>query len=145
MKMEMKVVMGMVMEVEIVMDMEMVMGMEMKDEMETGMGLKEELVWQGGLRRWNLCFTSVTDHQDGLPDIIQGNVTSFKPIRLQDAIRMANILIDQKVRVNTARQADNKRKWKNHLRDNHVHQQTFKRPNVARVYTAGRNEKKAYS
>nr|GEX98840.1 reverse transcriptase domain-containing protein [Tanacetum cinerariifolium] len=32
----------------------------------------------------------------GLPDNIQGNVTSSKPVRLQDAIRMANGLMDQK-------------------------------------------------
>nr|GFC10706.1 reverse transcriptase domain-containing protein [Tanacetum cinerariifolium] len=49
------------------------------------------------------------------------------------------------VRVNAARQADNKRKWENHSRDNHVHQQPFKRPNVARAYNARGNEKKAYS
>ncbi|GJY13260.1 putative reverse transcriptase domain-containing protein [Tanacetum coccineum] len=55
--------------------------------------------------------------------------------------RMASSLMDQKVR----RQADNKRKWENHSRDNHVHQQPFKRPNVARAYTAGGNEKKAYA
>ncbi|GJS02456.1 putative reverse transcriptase domain-containing protein [Tanacetum coccineum] len=38
--------------------------------------------------------------------------------RLQDAVRMANSLMDQKVHVNTARQADNKRKWENYSRDN---------------------------
>ncbi|GJZ05103.1 hypothetical protein Tco_0538378 [Tanacetum coccineum] len=32
----------------------------------------------------------------GLPDNIQGNVTSFAPTSLQDAIRMANSLMDQK-------------------------------------------------
>ncbi|GJW67597.1 putative reverse transcriptase domain-containing protein [Tanacetum coccineum] len=35
----------------------------------------------------------------GLPDNIQGNVTSSKPVQLQDAIRMANGLMDQQVRV----------------------------------------------
>ncbi|GKD78865.1 hypothetical protein Tco_1341486, partial [Tanacetum coccineum] len=76
----------------------------------------------------------------GLPDNIQGNVTSSAQTRLQDAVRMANSLMDQKVRANTARLADNKRKWENHSRDNRVpQQQPFKRPNVARAYTARNN------
>ncbi|GJX79484.1 putative reverse transcriptase domain-containing protein [Tanacetum coccineum] len=67
---------------------------------------------------------------------MKGNdVTAYKQ-RPQDVIRMASSLIDQKVHANVARQADNKIKWENHSRDNHVHQQPFKRPNVARVYTA---------
>ncbi|GJU30101.1 reverse transcriptase domain-containing protein [Tanacetum coccineum] len=45
----------------------------------------------------------------GLPDSIQWNVTSFAPTRLQDAVRMASSLMDQKVRANAARQADSKR------------------------------------
>nr|GEZ53196.1 reverse transcriptase domain-containing protein [Tanacetum cinerariifolium] len=53
-------------------------------------------------------------------------------------------LIDQKVRANAARQADNNIKWENHLRDNHVHQQPFKRTNVERSSTTGNNEKKPY-
>ncbi|GJV90389.1 putative reverse transcriptase domain-containing protein [Tanacetum coccineum] len=68
----------------------------------------------------------------GLLDSIQGNVTSFAPTRFQDAARMASSLMDQKVHAITTRQADNKRKWENHSRDNHVHQQPFKRSNVAR-------------
>ncbi|GKB47367.1 putative reverse transcriptase domain-containing protein [Tanacetum coccineum] len=46
----------------------------------------------------------------GLPDNIQGNVTSSKPVRLQDAIRMANGLMVQKVYVYVARSAEQKRK-----------------------------------
>ncbi|GKB94881.1 putative reverse transcriptase domain-containing protein [Tanacetum coccineum] len=38
----------------------------------------------------------------GLPDNIQGNVTSSKPVRLQDDIRMANGLMDQKFLQNMA-------------------------------------------
>ncbi|GJV31384.1 hypothetical protein Tco_1391784 [Tanacetum coccineum] len=41
----------------------------------------------------------------GLPYRIQGNVTSSVPTRLQDAIKMANNLMDQKVHANAARQA----------------------------------------
>ncbi|GJZ34777.1 retrovirus-related pol polyprotein from transposon TNT 1-94 [Tanacetum coccineum] len=57
----------------------------------------------------------------GLPDNIQGNVTSSKPVRLQDAIRMANGLMDQKVRA------------------------SFKRQNVAQAVTVGNNEKRGYA
>ncbi|GJT75707.1 hypothetical protein Tco_1042432 [Tanacetum coccineum] len=49
----------------------------------------------------------------GLPNNIQGNVTSSKPVRLQDAIRMANGLMDKKVRVYVARSAEQKRKFDN--------------------------------
>ncbi|GKB76849.1 reverse transcriptase domain-containing protein [Tanacetum coccineum] len=49
----------------------------------------------------------------GLPDNIQGNVTSSKPFRLQDAIRMANGLMDQKVRVYATRNAEQNRKFDN--------------------------------
>nr|GEV71148.1 hypothetical protein [Tanacetum cinerariifolium] len=40
---------------------------------------------------------------------------------------------------------DNIQGNENHSRDSHVHQQPFKRPNIARAYTSGSNEKKAYS
>nr|GEX20516.1 hypothetical protein [Tanacetum cinerariifolium] len=80
----------------------------------------------------------------GIQDNIQGNVTSSILASLQDAIRMANSLMDQKVRANATRQAKNKRKWENNLRDNHVQQSPHKRHNMARAYTAGANEKKAY-
>ncbi|GKE44232.1 putative reverse transcriptase domain-containing protein [Tanacetum coccineum] len=52
--------------------------------------------------------------------------------------------IQGNVHPNAARQDDNKIKWDNHSRDNHVHQQPFKRTNVARAYTARSNEKNPY-
>ncbi|GJV44792.1 putative reverse transcriptase domain-containing protein [Tanacetum coccineum] len=76
----------------------------------------------------------------GLPDNIQGNVTSSKPTRLQDAIKMANGLMDQKVCAYAVRNVENKRKLENTPRDNHVQQPPFKRQNVARAYTIGNNE-----
>nr|GEX22608.1 putative reverse transcriptase domain-containing protein [Tanacetum cinerariifolium] len=66
------------------------------------------------------------------------------PKRLQDAVRMASGLIDQKVRTHAAKQVDNKTKWENQQRDNHVPLQPFKRTNVARAYTTGNNERKGY-
>nr|GEZ09980.1 reverse transcriptase domain-containing protein [Tanacetum cinerariifolium] len=80
----------------------------------------------------------------GLPDSIQQNVTSSKPTRLQDAIRLANSLMDQKVRANSARQTKNKSRWEITQGNNHVQQPPPKRQNVTNAYTAGPGEKKVY-
>nr|GEV87269.1 hypothetical protein [Tanacetum cinerariifolium] len=80
----------------------------------------------------------------GLPGSIQGNVTSSKPTRLQEAIHIANSLMDQKVRIYATRKADNKKRMENNLRDNRDQQPPYKRQNVARAYTAGPKEKKEY-
>ncbi|GJR26573.1 hypothetical protein Tco_1102805 [Tanacetum coccineum] len=81
----------------------------------------------------------------GLPDSIQGNVTSSKPTRIQEAIQIANSLMDPKVRVHAARQAENKRRIKSNPRDDHVQQPPYKRQNVARAYIARPGEKKEYA
>ncbi|GJT24435.1 reverse transcriptase domain-containing protein, partial [Tanacetum coccineum] len=81
----------------------------------------------------------------GLPDNIQGNVIVAEPIRLQDAIRIANNLMDQKLKGYTARNVDNKRRFDNNPRDNRVQQPPFKRQNVARAYTVENNYKKGYA
>ncbi|GJV23186.1 reverse transcriptase domain-containing protein [Tanacetum coccineum] len=49
-----------------------------------------------------------------LLDSIQGNVTSTEPTRFQDAIRLANSLMDQMVRAIAARQDENKRRCRLH-------------------------------
>ncbi|GKD56245.1 hypothetical protein Tco_1289632 [Tanacetum coccineum] len=74
-----------------------------------------------------LCPRVVLEEEDkikryiwGLPNNIQGNMTSSLPTRLQDAIRMANGLKDQKVRVYTARSDEQKRKFNNNPQDNRV-------------------------
>ncbi|GKF23187.1 hypothetical protein Tco_0075509, partial [Tanacetum coccineum] len=82
----------------------------------------------------------------GLPDNIQGNVIAAEPIKLQDAIHIANNLMDQKLK-EYARSAENKRRLDNNPRDNRGQQPVFKRQNVGgqnvtRAYTAGNNEKK---
>ncbi|GKA85002.1 putative reverse transcriptase domain-containing protein [Tanacetum coccineum] len=73
-----------------------------------------------------LCTRMVPNEEDkverfveGLPDNIQGNVIAAEPTKLQDAFRIANNLMDQKLK-GYARSAENKR----------------------RTYTAGNNEKK---
>ncbi|GJV70229.1 putative reverse transcriptase domain-containing protein [Tanacetum coccineum] len=77
----------------------------------------------------------------GLPNSIQWNVIS-KPTRLQEAIEMATSLMDQKVRVYAARQAENKRRMNKNPRNNHAQQPPYKRQNVARAYTDGSNKRK---
>nr|GEV55300.1 retrotransposon protein, putative, Ty3-gypsy subclass [Tanacetum cinerariifolium] len=77
-----------------------------------------------------------------------GNVIAAEPTKLKDAIRIANNLIDQKLK-GYARSAKNKRRLENNPRDNRGQQPVFKRQNisgqnVARAYTAGNNEKKGY-
>nr|GEU31058.1 transposon Ty3-G Gag-Pol polyprotein [Tanacetum cinerariifolium] len=46
----------------------------------------------------------------GLPDNIQGNVMSAEPTRLKDAIRLANSLMDQKLKGYAMKNAKNKKK-----------------------------------
>ncbi|GJU32107.1 hypothetical protein Tco_1175696 [Tanacetum coccineum] len=72
-------------------------------------------------------------------------MTSSQPTRLQDTIRMANGLKDQKVRVYAARSDEQKRKFDNNLRDNRVQQPPFKRQNMARAFPVGNNEKRGYA
>ncbi|GJZ04762.1 reverse transcriptase domain-containing protein [Tanacetum coccineum] len=81
-----------------------------------------------------LCSRIVPDESDkvekyvgGLPDSIQGNVMSAKPKMLQEAIKLANSLMDKKVRAYAARQADFKRSMDNNSKDNHVQQPPYKR------------------
>ncbi|GKG22696.1 hypothetical protein Tco_0387999 [Tanacetum coccineum] len=65
----------------------------------------------------------------GLPDNIQGNIIAVEPTKLHDAIRIANNLMDQKLK-EYARSAKNKRRLENNPRDNREQQPVFKRQNV---------------
>ncbi|GJV29991.1 reverse transcriptase domain-containing protein [Tanacetum coccineum] len=47
----------------------------------------------------------------GLTEDIQGKVTASKPTKIQEAICMAHVLMDQVVRAKVAKDVDNKRKW----------------------------------
>ncbi|GJT19217.1 putative reverse transcriptase domain-containing protein [Tanacetum coccineum] len=101
-----------------------------------------------------LCTKMVLEEEDqvekyigGLSDNIQGNMIAAEPTRLQDAVRIANNLMDQKLKGYSAKNAKNKRRFENNPRDNRGQQQPFKRQNVngqnvARAYTAGNNAKR---
>ncbi|GKC92416.1 putative reverse transcriptase domain-containing protein [Tanacetum coccineum] len=70
----------------------------------------------------------------GLPDNIQGNVIAAEPTRLHDAIRIANNLMDQKLKGYAVKNAEIKRR------------QNVNGQNMARAYTVRNNvERKAYA
>ncbi|GJS59352.1 putative reverse transcriptase domain-containing protein [Tanacetum coccineum] len=104
-----------------------------------------------------MCTKMVPEEEDqvekfieGLPDNIQGNVIAAEPTRLQDDVRIANNLMDQKLKGYAVKNAENKRRLEVNQRDNCGQQPPFKRPNVggqnvARAYTAGNNKKKPYN
>ncbi|GKE00156.1 putative reverse transcriptase domain-containing protein, partial [Tanacetum coccineum] len=62
----------------------------------------------------------------GLPDNIQGNVIAVEPTRLQDAVRIANNLMDQKLKGYAIRNAENKRRLNNNYRNNRGQQPPHK-------------------
>ncbi|GJY76056.1 hypothetical protein Tco_0481172, partial [Tanacetum coccineum] len=105
-----------------------------------------------GSRRWKRMVPNEEDKVKrfvgGLSDNIQWNVIATEPTKLQDAIRVANNLMDQKLK-GYARSAENKRRLENNPRDTRGQQPVLKWQNVrgqsvARAYTAGNNEKKGY-
>ncbi|GJR49368.1 putative reverse transcriptase domain-containing protein [Tanacetum coccineum] len=91
---------------------------------------------------WNLRSEKVDKYISELSDNIHGNVMFARPKTLDDAIELANDLMDQKLRTYAERQNDNKRKADDSSRSN---QQPHKKQNVARAYTVGPSEKKAYT
>nr|GEZ90287.1 putative reverse transcriptase domain-containing protein [Tanacetum cinerariifolium] len=67
----------------------------------------------------------------------------------EDAIRIANQLMDKKLQGYAARSAKNKKRMESNPRDNRGQKSSFKRQNttgqnVARAYTTGNNERKAH-
>ncbi|GKB51969.1 putative reverse transcriptase domain-containing protein, partial [Tanacetum coccineum] len=103
-----------------------------------------------------MCTKMVLEEEDrvekfigGLPDNIQRNVIAVEPTRLYDAVRIANNLMDQKLKGYAIRNAKNKRRLNNNYRNNRGQQPPHKRQNiggqnVARAYMAGNNEKNGY-
>ncbi|GJT81952.1 putative reverse transcriptase domain-containing protein [Tanacetum coccineum] len=72
-----------------------------------------------------MCTKMVPEEEDrvekfigGLPDNIQGNVIAAEPTRLQDAVRIANNLIDKKLKGYAVKNAKNKRRLDNNYRNN---------------------------
>ncbi|GJX55944.1 putative reverse transcriptase domain-containing protein [Tanacetum coccineum] len=94
-----------------------------------------------------LCTKMVPDEEDqveryirGLPNNIQGNVIAAEPTRLQDVVRIANNLMDQKLKGYAVINAENKRRLEVNQKDNRGQQPPFKRPNVRGRQGHYRNE-----
>ncbi|GKF69172.1 hypothetical protein Tco_0202229, partial [Tanacetum coccineum] len=62
----------------------------------------------------------------GLLDNIQGNVIAAEPTRLQDAVRIANNLMDQKLKGYAVINAENKRRLNNNYGNNRGQQPPYK-------------------
>ncbi|GJT12209.1 putative reverse transcriptase domain-containing protein [Tanacetum coccineum] len=80
-----------------------------------------------------MCTKMVPEEEDrvekfigGLPDNIQGNVIAAEPTRLQDAVRISNNLMDQKLKGYAIRNAKNKRRLNNKYRNNRGQQPPHK-------------------
>ncbi|GJT95887.1 putative reverse transcriptase domain-containing protein [Tanacetum coccineum] len=104
-----------------------------------------------------LCTRMVPNEEDkverfirGLPDNIQGNVIAANPARFQDAVCIANQLMDKKLQGYAARSVESKRRMESNPRDNHGQQPPFKRQNISgqnmvRAYTTRNNERRGYT
>nr|GEV17979.1 reverse transcriptase domain-containing protein [Tanacetum cinerariifolium] len=91
-----------------------------------------------------LCTRMVPNEEDkferfvrGLPENIQRNVIAAEPSKHQDAIHIANNLMDQKLK-GYARSAGNKRRLENNPRDNRGQQPVFKRKDCPRLRNQNR-------
>nr|GEU66648.1 hypothetical protein [Tanacetum cinerariifolium] len=78
-----------------------------------------------------------------LPDMIHESVMASKPKTMQDVIEFTTELIDKKISTFAERQAKNKRKFEDTLKNNQNQQQN-KRQNIGRAHTAGSGDKKPY-
>ncbi|GJZ68343.1 reverse transcriptase domain-containing protein [Tanacetum coccineum] len=95
-----------------------------------------------------LCTKMVPEEEDhvekfirGIPDNIQGNVIVAKPTRLQDAIHIANNLMDQKLKGYAVRNTENKRMLDNNQRDNHREKPPVKRSDCPKLNNQNRRNK----
>ncbi|GJR41565.1 reverse transcriptase domain-containing protein [Tanacetum coccineum] len=84
----------------------------------------------------------VEKYVGGLPDVIQGSVMASKPKTMQEAIEIANDLMDEKVRTYAERQTENKRKFDN---NNQAQQQPPKKQSMAIAYTVGSGKRNEYA
>ncbi|GJU16269.1 reverse transcriptase domain-containing protein [Tanacetum coccineum] len=86
----------------------------------------------------------VEKYVGGLPDMIRGNVMSYRPKTMEEAIEFANDQMDQTVLTISERQAEQKRKLVFNVGNNQGYQQLSKRQSVAQAY-AGTGERKEYA
>ncbi|GJV67301.1 putative reverse transcriptase domain-containing protein [Tanacetum coccineum] len=87
----------------------------------------------------------VEKYVSGLPDLIRGNVMSYRPQTMEEVIEFANDQMNQKLITISERQAEQKRKIESNAGNNQGYQQQNKRQNTGRAYTAGTGEKREYT
>ncbi|GJQ90899.1 putative reverse transcriptase domain-containing protein [Tanacetum coccineum] len=87
----------------------------------------------------------VEKYVSGLPDMIRGNVMSYRPQTMEEVIEFSNDQMDQKLITISERQAEQKRKIEFNARNNQGYQQQNKRQNTGRAYTVGTGEKREYT
>nr|GEU59933.1 putative reverse transcriptase domain-containing protein [Tanacetum cinerariifolium] len=81
----------------------------------------------------------------GLLDMIHRSVVASKPKTMQEAVEIATELMDKKIRTFVERETSSKRKFKNTSRNTqNQQQQSNKRQNTSRIYTAASGKKKQY-
>nr|GFB69583.1 reverse transcriptase domain-containing protein [Tanacetum cinerariifolium] len=81
----------------------------------------------------------------GLPDMIHGSLVASKPKTMQEAVEITTELMDKKIRTFAERETASKRKFENTSRNTqNQQQQSNKKQNTGRVYTAAFGEKKQY-
>nr|GFC73979.1 hypothetical protein [Tanacetum cinerariifolium] len=91
---------------------------------------------------WNTHVKAVGyDATYGLPNMIHGSVVASKPKTMQEAVEIATELMDKKICTFAERETASKRKFKNTARNTqNQQQQSNKRQNTGRVYTAASGE-----
>nr|GFB92401.1 hypothetical protein [Tanacetum cinerariifolium] len=77
-------------------------------------------------------------------DVIHGRVRASKPKTMQDAIEIATKLMNKKISTLVECQTENKKRLDNTSKNNQNQQQSNKRQNTGRAYTARHGEKKHY-
>nr|GEZ80208.1 hypothetical protein [Tanacetum cinerariifolium] len=81
----------------------------------------------------------------GLPNMIHGSVVASKPKTMHEAIEITTELMDKKIHTFAERETASKRKFENTSRNTqNQQQQSNKRQNTGRVYTAESSKKKQY-
>nr|GEX87433.1 hypothetical protein [Tanacetum cinerariifolium] len=77
-------------------------------------------------------------------DMIHGRMRASKPKTMQDAIEIATKLMNKKISTLAECQTENKKRLDSTSKNNQNQQQTNKRQNTGRAYTARHGEKKYY-
>ncbi|GKF88963.1 reverse transcriptase domain-containing protein, partial [Tanacetum coccineum] len=86
----------------------------------------------------------VEKYVSGLPDMIRGNVMSYRPQTMEEVIEFSNDQMNQKFITISERKAKQKRKIEFNVGNNQGYQQQNKRQNIRRAYTVGTGEKREY-